>query len=91
MHGLAQLGGNEAAQIAISTTPTGFDHFGEARVSSPTGTSGGNFTISISYVIPVAAASDVTVYGNVRASVLSGGVIDMSQGGLQAIYIRTGY
>ncbi len=91
MHGLAQLGGNEAAQIAISTTPTGFEHFGEARVSSPTGTSGGNFTISISYVIPVAAASDVTVYGNVRASVLSGGVIDMSQGGLQAIYIRTGY
>lgn len=91
MNGLANLGGNEGAQISISTTSTGFGHYGEARVSSGSGTTGGNFTVSISEAIPVAAAGPVTIYGNVRASVLSAGLIDMSQGSMQVIYIATGY
>ncbi len=91
MHGIANLGANEAAQISISTSSSGFDHYGEAKISSASGNVGGNITVSISTVIPVAAAGAVTVYGNVRASVLSSAPIDMSQGGMQAIFIRTGY
>lgn len=91
MHGIAGLGGNEAAQIAISTSPSGFVNYGEAKISSPAGTTGGNLTISITDVIPVLIATPVTVYGNVRASNLSAGPVDFSQGKMQAIYIRTGY
>ncbi|MGB5139686.1 MAG: hypothetical protein WBP29_14220, partial [Candidatus Zixiibacteriota bacterium] len=91
MHGIASLGGNEIAQMAISTTSTGFAHYGEAKISSPNASVGGNITVSISDVIPVAAAGPVTIYGNVRSIPLSAGVVDVFSGKLQAIYIRTGY
>ena len=91
MHGIASLGGNEIAQMAISNTPSGFVHYGEAKISSPNASVGGNITISISDVIPVAAAGPITIYGNVRSIPLSAGVVDFFSGELQGIYIRTGY
>ncbi len=91
MHGIANLNGNEVAQMAVSNTPAGFAHYGEAKISSPTATVGGNITISISDVIPVAGAGTITIYGNVRSIPLSAGPVDFSSGKMQAIFIRTGY
>ncbi len=91
MNGTANLGGNEIAQMSISTTPSGFGRYGEARISSPTASVGMNTVISISDVIPVASAATITIYGNVRSTALSAGVVDFSNGALQVVYIRTQY
>ncbi len=91
MNGTANLGGNEIAQMSIATTASGFGRYGEARISSPTASVGANMVISISDVIPVAAAGSITVYGNVRSPALSAGPVDFTQGALQVIYLRTEY
>ncbi len=91
MSGIVALSGNEIGQMSIVTMPGGFSHYGETRLSSPNGATGGNFTMTISEVIPVVSAGPITVYGNVRSTALSSGPVDFSQGTLQAIYIRTSY
>lgn len=91
MNGIASLQNNEIAQMAISTTSSGFTEYGEAKIATPNAGTGCNMTISISKVIPVAAAGPVAIYGNVRSIPLSAGPVDFLQGQLQAIYIRSGY
>jgi uncharacterized protein YjbI with pentapeptide repeats len=88
---IASISNNEIAQASITTSPTTFGSYGEARISSNASSTGVNMTIAISVVIPVAAAGNVTICGNVRAAVASVGVVDFLQGRLQAIFIKTSY
>lgn len=91
-NGIASLNANDVAQASISTSPTTFSsHYGEVRLASGSSSVGGNMTISISQIIPVASAGPVTVYGNVKASTLSATVVDFYNGAMQAIFITTAY
>jgi hypothetical protein len=88
---IANISNNEVAQTSISTSPSTFGIYGEARIASNATATGANMTISISDVIPVATAGDIIVYANVRAAASSAGPVDFYQGHLQAIFISTGY
>ncbi|TFH64356.1 MAG: hypothetical protein E4G91_06065 [Candidatus Zixiibacteriota bacterium] len=88
---IANIANNEIAQTSISTSPSTFGIYGEARLVSSAASTGANMTISISDVIPVAGAGDVDIYANVRATAASAGPVDFYQGHLQAIFIRTAY
>lgn len=88
---IANVANGEVAQASITTSPTGFGSYGEARISSNATSTGANMTIMISEVFPVATAGDVTLYANVRAAASSSGVVDFYQGRFQAIFIKTGY
>ena len=88
---IANIANNEIAQTSISTSPSTFGIYGEARIASSATSAGANMTISISDVIPVSAAGDVIAYANVRAAAASAGPVDFYQGHLQAIFITTHY
>jgi hypothetical protein len=88
---ITNIANNEIAQTSISTSPSTFGIYGEARVVSSAPSTGANMTITISDVIPVAAAGDIIAYANVRAAAASAGPVDFFQGHFQAIFISTGY